>query len=155
MSTAPAKRILVATDFFEGAERALAAALGLGKSLGAAIDLVHVVAMPVPNTVSAVPGVVPMPQPDQGTLDEIRGRLDEVAARVRSSGVECVPFSSIGGVPDEIVAHANRIGADFIVVGTHGRTGIRRVLLGSVAEEVLRKAHRPVLIVPPPREAAI
>jgi hypothetical protein len=82
----------------------------------------------------ASPGVVPIPQPDQGTLDEIRGRLDEVAARVRSSGVECVPFSSIGGVPDE--------------------TGIRRVLLGSVGEEVLRKAHRPVLIVPPPREAA-
>ena len=57
MSTAPVKRILVATDFSEGAERALAAALELGESLGAAIDLVHVVAMPVPNTVSLIIGI--------------------------------------------------------------------------------------------------
>jgi len=65
-------------------------------------------------------------------------------------------FSTTQGVPaDEIVTHANRTAAELIVMGTHGRTGIRRVLLGSVAEQVLHKARCPVLVVPPLRETTM
>ena len=155
MSAEPATRILMATDFSEGAERALTAAIRLAKALGAALDLVHVYAAPATNMLSPIPGVVPMPPPDRDTLDEIQRRLDQLAERTRSAGVECLTFSAIGSVADEIAAQASRIAAELIVVGTHGRTGIRRVLLGSVAEGVVRKAHRPVLVVPPPREAAV
>jgi len=148
------KRILMATDFSEGSDRALAVAMRLAQALGATIDLVHIYAAPDLSAVSAIPGVVPMPPPDRDAMEEIRHQLEETAARVRSSGVQCLAFSSEGGVSNEIVEQANRIAAELIVVGTHGRTGIRRVLLGSVAEDVLRKAHRPVLIVPPPRQEA-
>jgi nucleotide-binding universal stress UspA family protein len=153
MSAEPAKRILMATDFSEGSERALTVAIRLAKALGATIDIVHIYAMPDASAMSPIPGVVPMPPPDRDTVDEIRRRLEEIAARVRTAGAECVTFSGLGGVAGEIVAQANRTDAELIIVGTHGRTGLRRVLLGSVAEDVLRKAHRPVLIVPPPREA--
>jgi nucleotide-binding universal stress UspA family protein len=62
-------------------------------------------------------------------------------------------------IPQQILVAADRLNADLIVLGTHGRTGIRRALVGSVAEEVLRHARRPVLVIPqavpeavPPRE---
>jgi len=147
------KHILVATDFSESSERALMVAHRFAQGLGAAIELVHIYPITAPTAVSSIPGFVPLPPPEHEVLAGIGRRLDEIAAPIRASGVECLTFSSVGNAADEIVAHADRIVADFIVVGTHGRTGIRRVLLGSVAEQVLRKAHRPVLAVPPPRES--
>jgi nucleotide-binding universal stress UspA family protein len=154
VSAEPVKRFLMATDFSDGSERALTVAIRLAKAVGATLDLVHIYAMPDASAMSAVPGVVPMPPPDRDAEEEIRRRLQEIAERVRSSGVECLTFSAIGRVADEIVGQADRIAAELIVVGTHGRTGLRRVLLGSVAEDVLRKAPRPVLVAPPPQEAA-
>jgi nucleotide-binding universal stress UspA family protein len=58
-----------------------------------------------------------------------------------------------GGAVDEILAHAKEAGADLIVMGTHGRTGLSHLLMGSVAERVLRTAHCPVLTVKAREEA--
>jgi nucleotide-binding universal stress UspA family protein len=66
-----------------------------------------------------------------------------------------VTIAMTSGVPAHaICAYAQRVRADLIVMGTHGRTGVRRLLLGSVAEQVLHKAGCPVLVVPPVREPA-
>jgi nucleotide-binding universal stress UspA family protein len=93
-----------------------------------------------------------MPPPGPEVLDAIQQRLDELVARGRDAGVQCLTAIPQGAAADEIVTHANRIGAELIVTGTHGRTGLRKVLLGSVAEQVVRKATCPVMVVPPPRE---
>jgi len=64
VSAEPLKRILVATDFSEGSERALIVATRLGNALGAAIDLVHIDASPTTSAISAVPGIVAVPAPE-------------------------------------------------------------------------------------------
>jgi nucleotide-binding universal stress UspA family protein len=81
-------------------------------------------------------------------MADIERSLDALAAQVRAAGVEPLTTMLKGRAADEIVAYANRVAADLIVMGTQGRTGIRRVLLGSVAEQVLRQARCPLLIVP-------
>jgi nucleotide-binding universal stress UspA family protein len=152
MSAQPIKRVVVATDFSDGSERALTVAIRFANLLGATVDLVHVYPMPAAGVMSPIPGVVPMPPPPPEVLEEIERRLESQAGRVRDAGADCLFSTMQGMAADEIVAYANRTAAELIVMGTHGRTGLRRVLLGSVAEQVLHKARCPVLVVPPARE---
>jgi nucleotide-binding universal stress UspA family protein len=153
MSAQPVKRVVVATDFSDGAERALTVAIRFAKLLGATVDLVHVYPIAAAGVLSPIPGVVPMPPPPPDVTDEIERRLEVLAAEVQAAGVERLTTRLEGRAADEIVAYADRVSADLIVMGTHGRTGIRRVLLGSVAEQVLRQARCPLLIVPPADDA--
>jgi nucleotide-binding universal stress UspA family protein len=153
MSAQPVKRVVVATDFSDGAERALTVAIRFAKLLGATVDLVHVYPMAAASVLSPIPGVVPMPPPPPDVTDEIERRLDALGTQVKAAGVDWLTTKLEGRAADQIVAYANRASADLIVMGTHGRTGIRRVLLGSVAEQVLRQARCPLLVVPPADDA--
>jgi nucleotide-binding universal stress UspA family protein len=74
--------------------------------------------------------------------------LNRAALEFGGQGVEVVAVLREGGAEDEILAVAEEQGVDLIVVGTHGRHGLKRALLGSVAESVLRDAKVPVLVVP-------
>ncbi|HEY6102911.1 MAG TPA: universal stress protein [bacterium] len=76
---------------------------------------------------------------------EIRYQLEHAGLAPTAVRLEIVEGWS---TPEQILAAAERLNADIIVMGTHGRTGIRRALVGSVAEEVLRHTHRPVLVIP-------
>ena len=153
MTAEPVKRVVVATDFSDGAERALTVAIRFAKLLGATVDIVHVYPMAASGVLSPIPGVVPMPPTPPDVMDEIERRLEALATQVREAGVNGLTTSLEGRAADEIVGYANRVSADLIVMGTHGRTGIRRVLLGSVAEQVLRQARSPLLVVPPADDA--
>ena len=148
MTPEPVRRLVVATDFSDTAERALAVGIRYAKLMGAALDLVHVYFLPSPGVLSPMPGVVPAPPPGPDELKTIEQRFAALGAKVREAGVQYLSTNLVGDPPDEINAYALRVGADLIVVGTHGRTGIRRAILGSVAELVVRRARCPVLVVP-------
>ena len=147
------KRILVPTDFSDHADRALTVAIELAKPLGATIDLLHVSTSPMPIVASiggSIPPPLPLPTPDE--LMSIQRTLDERAEQVRSAGLECSTAIVEGQAPVEIVSQSRKIGADLIVMATHGRTGMRRLIFGSVAQEVLRRTSLPLVLVPPIRE---
>jgi nucleotide-binding universal stress UspA family protein len=143
------KRVLVPTDFSEHADHALTVAIDFAKLLGAAIDLVHVYSLPMPiaSSFAGAPIAPPMPVPDE--LIDIHRQLEMLAARARHAGIDCLTAAVEGYPPLEIVAEAQKLGADLIVMGTHGRSGLRRVVFGSVTEHVLRQTGSPVLVVPP------
>jgi len=126
------QHILVATDFSDTAEAALDVAIGYARRFGARLHVLHVFAA----------GEIAVTQ-----------LLADAAARAEPD----VPVS-VGGAggdaADEILRYASRHPIDLIVVGTHGRTGMSRLILGSVAERVIRGAHCPVLVVPAPRPVA-
>jgi nucleotide-binding universal stress UspA family protein len=141
------KRILVPTDFSETSTEAVATAMAFARAFGASIDLVHVAveaayALPPPVDVATVP--IDMAK----VLDEVNTNLTAEQDRVRAGGIPCDSTVLIGRPDTEIVAHADKTSADLIVMGTHGRSGIGHVILGSVAGRVVQHAHRPVLIVP-------
>jgi nucleotide-binding universal stress UspA family protein len=142
------RRILVPTDFSDGANRALTLAIKFAKLLRAAIDLLHVQTIPTYTPIPSIPGAVPLPPPLPEAAQGIQESLALLAAGVRESGIECQVRSVEGSPGDEIVDYATKIGADLIVMGTQGRSGLRRLLLGSVAEKVLRAACCPVMVVP-------
>jgi nucleotide-binding universal stress UspA family protein len=141
------RHILVPTDFSDGSNQAFATALDMAQASGARLTLFHV--NHVPTTV--FPDVIlPIaPELEENLEHSVQLVLDQWCERARAAGVEADTRTAFGATHTEICAAADDIGADLIVIGTHGRSGWSHALLGSVAEKVVRKAPCPVLTVRP------
>jgi nucleotide-binding universal stress UspA family protein len=142
-------KILVASDFSDHAERALVLALELAKSLGASVTVVHAYEIPVYSVPDAT--LVPPPVYAAGIANAAQTCIDTTVERFSGRGAEITGVLREGPAAREIAALADELDVGMIVIGTHGRSGIARAILGSVAERVIRIAHRPVLAVPPPK----
>ena len=144
------KRILCPVDFSEFSQRAVEHAVAIAGWYDATVTLLHVRAL-----VPIAPAVPEMLPPMTLTPDD-REELRAALSRFVPDGT-AVPFERDvveGHAASEIVAHANAMRSDLVVLGTRGRTGFERLLLGSVTERVLRKAPCPVLSVPGPADGA-
>ena len=139
------KRVLVPTDFSEPADEALDYALHLAQGVGATVSIVHVFEDPYERTLYSEQ-YVPMPeQIRQEILANVTTRLQERVARTGRSDVTSAILT--GPAAQAIVDCARDQQIDLIVMGTHGRHGVAHLLLGSVAERVVRTAPCPVLTV--------
>lgn len=143
----PIHRILVPTDFSDDAAFALETA---GRVVGpvtehARVTLLHVYRMPH-EVVTPWPAPV-LIEASRGIAEEALQRLEEIARPLRELGIETDLLAREGYPPEVIDEEARRIGADLIAMGTHGRSGLKRLLLGSTAERVLPAAPCPVLTV--------
>ncbi|NML31202.1 universal stress protein [Paraburkholderia antibiotica] len=143
-------RILVALDGSDTASRAFDAALSLAAQTGAELMPFYVIDVPV--LAYDAPGFDPCVIQD-AFIDEGRNIAADAQKRLTAHGVKGTPRVDEASVPGEdvarrIVAVAADWHADAIVMGTHGRRGLRRFMLGSVAERVLRSAGCPVLMIP-------
>lgn len=101
-------------------------------------------------------GTVDYAEVDRSSENEARRRAEEGAARAREAGLDAHPRVQArhGSIAGSILSAADDAGAEAIVLGTRGLTGIKSVLLGSVSHAVLQHADRPVIVVPSPEIAA-
>jgi nucleotide-binding universal stress UspA family protein len=143
------KKVLFPTDFSDCAKTAEAYAWALTEQFQAELHVLNVLAdalmlMPEPGSALSLP--------QNYLLDlkqEAERALDKVLPDAAKSGRKVVRILRMGNPYAEIVQYAEEIETDLIVVGTHGRGAFAHLLLGSVAEKVVRKAHCPVLTVRP------
>jgi nucleotide-binding universal stress UspA family protein len=141
----PFRTILHPTDFSPRAEFAFRVAAGLAKDHGARIVLLHVLP-PVVIYDEMGPAVVPFAPED---IQALKNKL----AAMTVPGCVVDHIVEVGDAGKAILDLAQERKCDLIVIGTHGRTGLGRLLMGSVAEQVLRKAQCPVLTVKTPMPA--
>jgi nucleotide-binding universal stress UspA family protein len=137
------KNILVPTDFCAHAGYALEYACTLASKLGASVHLLNVVDLGDLGVVVPEERVRELGISHYAELSRIR-ELFESRCTIASALVR------FGNAREEILSAADTVGADMIVMGTHGRSGLSRILLGSVTEGVLREAPCPVISVRPP-----
>ena len=140
------RRIVCPVDFSTTSKRALDHAAVLARWYDAELSALNVI--PLLPTVFGFPSPVSVavePATSEAVVAELSSFVSEAAAMVKAT----VPVVREGSPAVEILHYAAEHDADLIVIGTHGRTGFERFMLGSVTEKVLRKARCPVLSVPP------
>jgi nucleotide-binding universal stress UspA family protein len=144
------KRILVPTDFTDTSDAALDYAIALAALTGGQVTVMHAFEMPIvgfPDGAMIASGDVV-----GNIMTASENALAALIAKRSAAGVPLKTCLRQGVNYEEVNAVAAEIDADLIVIGTHGRRGIARALLGSVAENVIRTATRPVLTIHGPRD---
>ena len=141
------KNILVPVDFSDATGAVVARATDLAKALQAQITLLHVVA-PEPDFVGYEPG----PQSVRDTVAKhVHEEHKQLQALEKMTAGQGVPVTSLliqGYTAEKILKECERLKSDLIVMGSHGHSALHNLLVGSVAEGVLRKASCPVVVVP-------
>jgi nucleotide-binding universal stress UspA family protein len=133
--------IVVPTDFSANSAVAIPSALALAGKFGSRLILVHVIDAPSTDPGHATKDAF------RGLVDMAREQLEEFGGREIGGAAPWTPDVAVGPPYLAITEAAKRHGADLIVLATHGRTGVLHLLLGSVAERVIRSAGCPVLTV--------
>lgn len=147
------KGLLVPVDFSAVSDATVALAEQLAKATSASVWLLHV-AQPDPDFVGYEAGP---PNVRDDVAHEMRGthaHLQQYSAQLRGRGIDATALQVQGATVETILHEAERVGADLIVLGSHGHGALRRALLGSISEGVLHRATCPVVIVPSPKRDA-
>ncbi len=136
--------ILIPTDGSDTANKAVKHALGLAKALNSKVYGIYVVDI---SAFAGLPEEIVWDSMKNLLRDESKRALGYIEEHAKKEGVEFEALVKEGVPAEEIVKAASEIKADLIVMGTSGRTGIDKFLLGSVAEKVIRTAPCPVMVV--------
>jgi nucleotide-binding universal stress UspA family protein len=143
------KKILIATDGSETSMRAAENAISIGKTSSASVTAVYVMDV---KRLAQLPGYAAMPGL-KGNLMELMQKegseaLEEIGNMARDAGVAYERVVAEGDPGEELLKLCSDSEFDLIVMGTIGKSGLKRFLLGSVAEKVVRHSHVPILVVP-------
>lgn len=139
------RSIVCPVDFSPGSSHATEYAAGLAKTLNAKLLLLHV--YPLTTYVGPDGGMIITPDVAAQLSDQSQKALNRVCDHLKERGIHVEPHVRDGSPLDEITEFAEQNKADLIVMGTHGRGGLSRLLLGSVTERVVRTSKIPVLTV--------
>ena len=142
------KHLLVTLDGSARAESVIPHAIDIGKSMGAQVTLLRIVDATTSGwgERGAVGKSVETPT-NSLHVEQAKSYLDRVAAQVRASGVSAHAVVKQGPPAKQVVTTAREVDADAIVMATHSRRGLNRLMFGSVAEAVLHESHLPILLV--------
>lgn len=136
------KKILVATDGSPSSRAAVERAVRFAQTYEGEIEIVSVVDVPA-ELYGDAPDLV------DELINKAKGYTEDAVQLVKSKGIEATAHVAVGVAYEVIPELAQKIGAQVIVVGSHGRTGMRRLLMGSVAEKIIGFASCPVLVARP------
>jgi nucleotide-binding universal stress UspA family protein len=144
------KQILCSTDFSEASLEGLKYGVQMAKQFGARLTVAHVVPL-IPPLPSDPNFVFKVPEYERALHQDAQRKIEKILKDLEPQGIVAKSVLGHGDPGEEIVRLAADEGADLIVISTHGATGWRHLLFGSVAEKVVRLASCPVLSVHGPR----
>ncbi len=152
MNPVQVEKILAPVDFSECSEHALDYALALAQLFEAELVLLHVVELPFLPSYSMA-GVPDLSLPVEQLEETGRQRMEKMLEECRESYPRVEADIRTGAPFVEVIDFARENEMDLVVMGTHGRSGLKELLIGSVAEKVVRKAPCPVLTVRHPEQS--
>ena len=143
------KHILLTTDLSDESQRAFSPVADLAEMIGAGVTLLHVVQVLTPVSQGALMGATTTPPPSTDDRKSAMEALEGLARSLPGNLDVKLEVQTAPNVAQSIVEYAEQNDVGLIAMSTHGRTGFRRLVLGSIAEGVLRHSSVPVLCFPP------
>ncbi len=141
--------ILALVDFSDVTPAVVQRAAELGRALHRTVYLLHVAA-PAPEFVGYEPGPQSVRDTVAGQIRKEHGEIQRMEAELKSSGLDVQALLVQGPTVEKILSEADRLKADMMVAGSHGRGALHHLLVGSVTEGLLRKVRCPLVVVPRP-----
>lgn len=140
---------MIATDGSETSMKTAKLAVGMAKRAGGAVAAIYVVDI---SRLAQLPGYTTLPGISERLMElmfkEAEDAISEIGEMASNAGVPFEKIVAEGNPSEEILRRSSESGIDLLVMGSIGRTGIEKIMLGSVAEKVVRNSRVPVLIVP-------
>ncbi|WP_262148912.1 universal stress protein [Chryseobacterium foetidum] len=139
--------IVLPVDFGDKTEQLVEGAIKFAKQMGAKINLIHVAPMEIGFAIGDM-GYQYFPEIEENEIREELVLLNKINQRILSQDVECEHLLKQGVAKDIILEYADNKNADYIVMGSHGRSGIYDVFVGSLTKGITRDSKIPVLVLP-------
>lgn len=141
------KKIILPVDFSDSSNKLVDYAINFAKDINAEIHLIHVAATDIGFVIGDM-GFQYFPEVEENEIKYELKELNKLQERVVAQGVTCNHILKQGIAGDTILEFADDQNADYIVVGSHGRSGVYDVFIGSLTKEITKKSKIPVLVVP-------
>lgn len=141
------KKIVLPVDFSESTTTLLDHAVDFAKTINAEIMLIHIAASDIGFVIGDM-GFQYFPEVEENEIKYELKELKRLEDEVKAKGVACTHILKQGVPGDTILEYANEINADYIVLGSHGRSGMYDVFIGSLTKELTKKSTIPVLVIP-------
>jgi len=141
------KKIILPVDFSDSSDKLVDYAINFAKDINAEIALIHVAATDIGFVIGDM-GFQYFPEVEENEIKYELKELNKLEQKVSAQGVNCTHILKQGIAGDTILEYADAQNADYIVVGSHGRSGVYDVFIGSLTKEITKKSKIPVLVVP-------
>lgn len=141
------KKIILPVDFSDSSNKLVDYAINFAKDINADIALIHVAATDIGFVIGDM-GFQYFPEVEENEIKYELKELNKLQERVIAKGVNCTHILKQGIAGDTILDFATENSGDYIVVGSHGRSGLYDVFIGSLTKEITKKSKIPVLVVP-------
>lgn len=139
--------IILPVDFGEATEMLMVGAIKFAKTTGGKICLIHVAPMDIGFAIGDM-GFQYFPEVEQNEIKHELVQLNSLEEKIKSQGVECEHLMLQGIPGDIILKHAKDKNAEYIVMGSHGRSNMYDVFVGSLTKELTRRSEVPILVIP-------
>ena len=139
--------IVLPIDFSDSTDKLINGAVDFAKATNGKIFLIHVAPSDIGFAIGDM-GFQYFPEVEQNEIKEELNRLNEIEKQITSQGVECEHLLKQGIAKDIILDYAAEKNASYIVMGSHGRSGIYDVFVGSLTKDITKKSPIPVLVLP-------
>lgn len=139
--------IVLPIDFSEASDKLINGAINFAKQTGGRICLIHVAPADIGFAIGDM-GFQYFPEVEQNEIKQELLQLDNIEKQIQAQGVECEHLLKQGVAKDIILDYAKEKSADYIVMGSHGRSGIYDVFVGSLTKDLTKSSPIPVLVIP-------
>lgn len=141
------KKIILPVDFSDSSNKLVDYAINFAKDINAEIALIHVAATDIGFVIGDM-GFQYFPEVEENEIKYELKELNKLEQQVSAQGINCTHILKQGIAGDTILDYADSQNGDYIVVGSHGRSGVYDVFIGSLTKEITKKSKIPVLVVP-------
>ncbi len=141
------KKIILPVDFSNSSNKLVDYAINFAKDINAEIALIHVAATDIGFVIGDM-GFQYFPEVEENEIKYELKELNKLEQKVSAQGINCTHILKQGIAGDTILDYADSQNGDYIVVGSHGRSGVYDVFIGSLTKEITKKSKIPVLVVP-------